>query len=185
MCGGMGYVTRRAHRPRTLAGRPAPFLGQRLARLRSQAIWTWWPTNVRQLCRRPAQSRRAGLSILHSAYGRDLRPGSAGWLFLGTYGSGKTHLAIAIANYRLELGEPVPFMTVPDLLDHLRAPSLDAPVSTMRLFERIGRRRCSSWTIWAPRLNPWQRPTSSEPRICRLTARPTARADRSAHSAAS
>ncbi len=45
-----------------------------------------------------------------------------GWLLLqGTYGTGKTHLAVAIANRRLELGEPVLFITVPDLLDHLRA----------------------------------------------------------------
>jgi DNA replication protein DnaC len=45
-----------------------------------------------------------------------------GWLvFLGGYGSGKTHLAAAIANYRAELGDPPLFVMVPDLLDHLRA----------------------------------------------------------------
>ena len=45
-----------------------------------------------------------------------------GWLvFLGGYGSGKTHLAAAIANYRAGLGEPPLFIMVPDLLDHLRA----------------------------------------------------------------
>ena len=45
-----------------------------------------------------------------------------GWLLLkGGYGCGKTHLAAAIANYRLEKGQPVLFITVPDLLDHLRA----------------------------------------------------------------
>ncbi len=44
-----------------------------------------------------------------------------GWLLLtGVYGCGKTHLAAAIANARLDLGEPVLFMVVPDLLDHLR-----------------------------------------------------------------
>jgi DNA replication protein DnaC len=43
------------------------------------------------------------------------------WLLLiGGYGCGKTHLAAAIANARLDLGEPVLFMVVPDLLDHLR-----------------------------------------------------------------
>ena len=36
-------------------------------------------------------------------------------------GSGKTHLAAAIANDRISAGEPVLFMVVPDLLDHLRA----------------------------------------------------------------
>src|SRR5579859_5106266 len=45
-----------------------------------------------------------------------------GWLLMrGTYGTGKTHLAAAIANYRLERGESVVFITAPDLLDHLRA----------------------------------------------------------------
>ncbi|HEY6073165.1 MAG TPA: ATP-binding protein, partial [Anaerolineales bacterium] len=45
-----------------------------------------------------------------------------GWLvFLGGYGSGKTHLAAAIANYRAGMGDPPLFVIVPDLLDHLRA----------------------------------------------------------------
>jgi len=45
-----------------------------------------------------------------------------GWLLLrGGFGSGKTHLAAAIANRRLALGEPALFVVVPDLLDYLRA----------------------------------------------------------------
>ncbi|MCA9940139.1 MAG: ATP-binding protein [Anaerolineales bacterium] len=45
-----------------------------------------------------------------------------GWLVLkGGYGCGKTHLAAAIANHRLNLGHPVLFINTPDLLDHLRA----------------------------------------------------------------
>jgi DNA replication protein DnaC len=45
-----------------------------------------------------------------------------GWMvMMGTYGSGKTHLAAAIANYRAGLGDPPLFVMVPDLLDHLRA----------------------------------------------------------------
>jgi DNA replication protein DnaC len=45
-----------------------------------------------------------------------------GWLvFKGGYGCGKTHLAAAIANACVERGQPVLFITVPDLLDHLRA----------------------------------------------------------------
>lgn len=62
-----------------------------------------------------------------------------GWLlFRGNYGSGKTHLAVAIANYRLALGESVLFMTTPDLLDHLRATF--GPTSQIQydnLFERL------------------------------------------------
>lgn len=45
-----------------------------------------------------------------------------GWLIIrGGYGCGKTHLAAAIANYRIERGEKVIFVTVPDLLDYLRS----------------------------------------------------------------
>ncbi len=45
-----------------------------------------------------------------------------GWLVLmGPYGCGKTHLAAAIANMQSLHGTAVLFVTVPDLLDHLRA----------------------------------------------------------------
>ena len=45
-----------------------------------------------------------------------------GWVvFEGQYGCGKTHLAVAIANERLEqFGHQVIFVTAPDLLDFLR-----------------------------------------------------------------
>ena len=42
-------------------------------------------------------------------------------VYEGKYGCGKTHLAVAIANHRLErFGDPLIFVTVPDLLDLLR-----------------------------------------------------------------
>ncbi len=45
-----------------------------------------------------------------------------GWLVLtGSHGCGKTHLAAAIANQRVRLGQPALFITFADLLDHLRA----------------------------------------------------------------
>lgn len=45
-----------------------------------------------------------------------------GWLVLvGDRGCGKTHLAAAVKNEREQLGLPTLFMTVPDLLDYLRA----------------------------------------------------------------
>lgn len=45
-----------------------------------------------------------------------------GWLLLeGSYGCGKTHLAAAVGNERLKQGDLVLFITVPDLLDHLRS----------------------------------------------------------------
>jgi len=64
---------------------------------------------------------------------------SEGWLvLLGPSGCGKTHLAAAIANYRLAQGQPVLFVVVPDLLDHLR--SCYDPQSTVsydELFEQV------------------------------------------------
>jgi DNA replication protein DnaC len=52
------------------------------------------------------------------AYAQD----PADWLlFSGGHGSGKTHLAAGIANYRFEQGHPALFITTADLLDHLRA----------------------------------------------------------------
>lgn len=61
------------------------------------------------------------------------------WLvFFGVYGSGKTHLAAAIANQRIELGEPALFVVVPDLLDHLRAAfSPQSNVSYDQRFEEV------------------------------------------------
>jgi DNA replication protein DnaC len=45
-----------------------------------------------------------------------------GWLvFSGPSGSGKTHLAAAIINERLKLGQPAFYITVPDLLDRIRS----------------------------------------------------------------
>jgi len=62
-----------------------------------------------------------------------------GWLvFTGGYGSGKTHLAAAIANQRTTLGEPPLFIVVPDLLDHLRATFSPSSQTTFdRRFEEI------------------------------------------------
>ncbi len=48
-----------------------------------------------------------------------------GWLVIsGPSGTGKTHIAAAIANRIVADGRPVKFVSVPDLLDHMRA-SLD------------------------------------------------------------
>ncbi len=61
---------------------------------------------------------------------------SVGWLILkGGYGCGKTHLAAAIANHRIANGQPVLFVVVPDLLDHLRATF--APTSPVSYDERF------------------------------------------------
>jgi DNA replication protein DnaC len=60
-----------------------------------------------------------------------------GWLvFTGTYGSGKTHLAAAIANYRSDLGYLALFVDIPDLMSRLRATfSPSSSVTLDRRFE--------------------------------------------------
>jgi DNA replication protein DnaC len=59
-----------------------------------------------------------------------------GWLVLvGGFGTGKTHLAAAIANYRASQGYGSTFVFVPDLLDHLRATF--NPNSTVRFDKRF------------------------------------------------
>lgn len=62
-----------------------------------------------------------------------------GWIvFMGTYGTGKTHLAASIGNYRHALGESPMFVVVPDLLDHLRSTfSPTSSVSYDNLFEEV------------------------------------------------
>ena len=63
----------------------------------------------------------------------------SGWLVLtGSVGAGKTHLAAGIANKCLEHGHPALYISVPDLLDHLRAAF--APTSEItydQLFEQV------------------------------------------------
>ena len=81
----------------------------------------------------------------------------------GPNGSGKTHLAAAIANHCIENGRPVFFVHVPDLLDDLR--STYAPASDMsysELFEQvITTRRSWSWTGSARRVRRRGRRRSS------------------------
>lgn len=62
-----------------------------------------------------------------------------GWLVLvGPVGSGKTHLACAVANFRIAQGQPVFYITVADLLDHLKSAfSPNSDVGYDELFEQI------------------------------------------------
>jgi DNA replication protein DnaC len=84
---------------------------------------------------------REGRDALRAAYEtcRHYAEAPEGWLVLtGDYGSGKTHLAAAIANYREEAGDTALFIVVPDLLDHLRATfNPHSPISYDRRFDEI------------------------------------------------
>ena len=85
----------------------------------------------------PPDELKSVQKALKAAHGFAERP--KGWLILmGGYGSGKTHLAAAIANYRAGLGDPPLFVMVPDLLDHLRATfSPNSNVAFDRRFDGI------------------------------------------------
>lgn len=82
----------------------------------------------------PARSPDAAWEVAR-AYAESPR----GWLVLwGTFGTGKTHLAAAVANYRISKGEPAVFIVVPDLLDHLRSTfSPTSDVTYDELFETV------------------------------------------------
>ena len=82
-----------------------------------------------------------------------------GWmLFTGTYGCGKTHLAAAIANHRIENDQSAVFVVVPDLLDHLRStfgPSSEASYddlfdevrnTAVLILDDLGVQVASPWT---------------------------------------
>ena len=83
-----------------------------------------------------------------------------GWMLMrGTHGCGKTHLAAAIANYRVERGLPVLFEVVPDLLDRLRASyaprspvSYDEHLELLRtvevlILDDLGTQNATPWAV--------------------------------------
>jgi DNA replication protein DnaC len=97
---------------------------------------------------------------LREAYqiAREYAKNPNGWLvFMGKPGCGKTHLAAAIANQCVETGAKVYFITVSDLLDHLRAafnPSsditYDSLFNTIRevellVLDDLGAQKSSPW----------------------------------------
>jgi DNA replication protein DnaC len=70
---------------------------------------------------------------------REFAAAPKGWLVLsGPSGSGKTHLAAAIVNERIRLGEPAFYISAPDLLDRVRASfSPESEVPYDEFFEHV------------------------------------------------
>ena len=132
MCGGLGYVRADVPVGHPDFGKLVPCTCQlaEVAQRRTEALRTL--SDLDTLARMTFETfipEAPGLSTdkqanLRWAYeeARDFSQNPGGWLVLkGGYGCGKTHLAAAIANACVERGQPVLFITVPDLLDHLRA----------------------------------------------------------------
>lgn len=118
--------------------RPVDDLGHHeLSSLLNHPQQTFGTFSLRKGEKLPTTEQRSLEKAFHAAHSFAEDP--SGWqVFLGTYGCGKTHLAAAIANYQASQGNPVMFIVVPDLLDHLR--STFNPNSTMsydRRFEEV------------------------------------------------
>jgi DNA replication protein DnaC len=65
------------------------------------------------------ETRQMFLNAIRAA--REYAAAPGGWIvFVGPYGSGKTHLAAAMANHRTQMGKPVIFVTYQDLSDLFR-----------------------------------------------------------------
>lgn len=85
--------------------------------LYADATFQTWDARAGEL---PA-AQAENLARAH-ALAREFAASPAGWLvLLGDHGSGKTHLAAAIAHAAVASGGQAMFVVVPDLLDHLRA----------------------------------------------------------------
>jgi DNA replication protein DnaC len=93
--------------------------------------------SLRENERLPDDQQRSLENAFRSAHAFAEKP--HGWIvFLGTYGTGKTHLAASIGNLRLAMGESPMFVVVPDLLDHLRSTfSPTSSISYDKLFEEV------------------------------------------------
>lgn len=70
---------------------------------------------------------------------REFAENPRGWLvILGPYATGKTHLAAAIGLYRSDLGDSPLFMTMTELLDHLRATfNSNSDISLDKVFREV------------------------------------------------
>jgi DNA replication protein DnaC len=107
----------------------------RLDRLRHLTFENW----ERKYKGAPPLNSPDGAYLTALMYVEQLSLDDKPWLFLyGTVGTGKTRLAAAIGNRRIDMGEPAVFMVVPELLDHLRAAySPNSEIGYDELFETL------------------------------------------------
>ena len=148
-CNGSGWVTRRVHVGHPEFGQAMPCRCQQVQDVADRVSSLRRYSNLGALSRmsfaethpdgllEDAAARRLFAEALPAA--RAFAEAPDGWLVLsGPTGSGKTHLAAAIANRCIERRHTTFFIVVSDLLDHLRsAYSPDSPASYDDLFEQV------------------------------------------------
>ncbi|MFN8451790.1 MAG: ATP-binding protein [Anaerolineae bacterium] len=147
LCGGLGYVRYELPVDHPQFGQlfrcpNSPADPERLKRLRTlgnldafaDKTFDTFRTDLPMLTPTQAQSLQAALNAAQTYAAKP-----DGWLLLeGTYGCGKTHLAAAVGNARLQVEDVVLFITTPDLLDHLRNTyGADAELGYDEMFDRL------------------------------------------------
>lgn len=123
--------------------------------LRNKTFDSWQPKFVNGKPPKDSPDLAFGIARM---YARDPHAIDKPWLFLfGPKGTGKTHLAAAVAHARIELGQPAIFMNVPDLLMHLRrtfSPSSDVTyddlfdnlrTTPMLILDDLGKQQETKW----------------------------------------
>ena len=149
LCGGLGYLRRDLpvghpdfgrieicecrRQSVTEQVRSRLFSISRLEELSSLTFESFKPRGRKGLGELQAQSLEWAFN-----HARQYATSLKGWLLLqGGYGSGKTHLAAAIANFAVQMGVPTLFLTVPDLLDTLRFAYDSVDTTFEQRFEQI------------------------------------------------
>ena len=148
ICGDMGYVVRDVPVEHPDFGKAFPCVCQRDVLAERHAMKVRKLSNLDALADKTFETFQLDLHGLNEEQLSSLRVAfdlaqryalqPEGWLlFQGNYGSGNAPAA-AIANYRLAVGDQVLFVTVPDLLDHLRAAfGPTSEVAYDELFEQV------------------------------------------------
>jgi DNA replication protein DnaC len=149
LCGGLGYLRRDLpvghpdfgrieicecrRQSVTEQVRSRLFSISRLEELSSLTFESFKPRGRKGLGELQAQSLEWAFN-----HARQYATSLKGWLLLqGGYGSGKTHLAAAIANFAVQMGVPTLFLTVPDLLDTLRFAYDSVDTTFEQRFEQV------------------------------------------------
>ncbi len=146
ICGGAGFLRRDLPVDHPDFGKSVPCVCKQVETIRTSLLSMSRVSGLSSLGHMTFEKFRADFPGLTIAQSNNLKQAlevvwayaarGTGWLVItGSYGSGKTHLAASVANERLGRSEPVLFVLVPDLLDHLR--SAFSPSSEISYDERF------------------------------------------------